>query len=123
MQGVALVAVGGAVGAVLRYLVALVLTERGLTHFPWGTLVVNVVGAFLIGLVVTMAPEDPYDPWRLLLGTGLLGGFTTFSALSIETVVLLEAGRPVAGAVNLFGSMAAGLAAALVGVMAGRALW
>lgn len=123
MYGVAFVALGGAIGAVLRYLIALLFIEKGLSTFPWATLAVNILGAFLIGVVVTMAPEDPADPWRLLLGTGLLGGFTTFSALSLETVVLFEAGRHVAGVANLLGTAAAGLLASVLGVAAGRALW
>lgn len=123
MQGVLLVAVGGAAGAVLRYLITLLFIQRSLTTFPWATFAVNIVGAFLIGMVVAVAPENPANPWRLLLGTGLLGGFTTFSALSLETLVLFEAGRPVAGIANLAVTGVAGLLAALSGVWTGRAIW
>lgn len=123
MQGVWLVALGGAAGAVLRYLIAVQFINRDLTAFPWATLAVNIAGAFLIGLVVAIAPEDPANPWRLLLGTGLLGGFTTFSALSLETLVLFEAGRPLAGTVNLVGTSIAGLLACAAGVWSGRAIW
>ncbi|MET0377297.1 MAG: fluoride efflux transporter CrcB, partial [Rhizorhabdus sp.] len=95
----ALVALGGGAGAVLRYQVG-----RGLTHwlgpaamtaFPWATLVVNLVGSLAMGLLAgTLARLGPAgDTWRLLVGVGLLGGFTTFSAFSPELMMLIERGQ------------------------------
>lgn len=124
MREILLVAAGGAVGASLRYLVSVGFTSRGLVGFPWHTLLVNVVGAFLLGLLAALAAEKGVlDPqWALLLGTGVLGGFTTFSAFSYETVVLLEGGGAVLAVVNVTVSTAAGIAAAWGGLVLGRAL-
>jgi fluoride exporter len=93
VPGLLLVALGGAVGSVLRYL-ATVLAVRWLgVDFPWGTLAVNLVGSFAIGLVnelgadaLTLSPQA-----RLFLATGVLGGLTTYSAFSYETARLVEA--------------------------------
>lgn len=94
------VAAGGAVGAVARALVgAAIPHEPG--AWPWATLLVNAAGAFLLGLLLTGLgrAQTPWPYARPLLGTGVLGGFTTFSALSLDAVLLAEAGRaPLAGA-------------------------
>jgi fluoride exporter len=79
------VALGGAIGAVLRYLTGLALA------FPFGTLAVNIVGSFLIGVLWVALAERGH--WAPLLVTGVLGGFTTFSAFSLDTLRLVEAGR------------------------------
>lgn len=88
------VAAGGAAGAVLRVLVAEALPhEPG--AWPWSTLLVNAAGAFALGLLLTVLPRRPgAPPWlQPLLGPGLLGGFTTFSTLSLDAVQLADAGR------------------------------
>ncbi len=82
-----LVAIGGAAGSVLRYLVSAMAVETLGTAFPWGTLAVNVLGSAAIGLAGGMGIAGE---WRLLTVTGLLGGFTTFSAFSLETGLLWE---------------------------------
>jgi CrcB protein len=74
-----LVALGAAVGAPLRYLIA---SSFDSERFPWGTLVVNVAGSFLLGLFVA---ADMSDHWLALLGTGFCGGFTTYSAFAVQT--------------------------------------
>jgi CrcB protein len=88
------VAVGGALGSVARYLVVGQVTRWLGLAFPWGTLTVNVVGGFIIGLLAeAMALKWPVSPeMRLFLITGILGGFTTFSAFSLEVVALVERG-------------------------------
>lgn len=121
MKYAALVALGGALGSVLRWLIT-GWTQR-LTPsntFPYGTLLVNVLGSFAIGALMTMASErTSLSPeLRLLLVTGVLGGFTTFSAYSYETLALLRGGQSSAAALYAFGSVALGIAAAF----AGRAL-
>src|SRR5207244_13618618 len=103
MGRVLLVAAGGALGSALRYLVAnAALAWLGPT-FPWGTLVVNLVGSFLIGLVQSLATEALVigEETRLLLTTGVMGGLTTYSAFSYETVRLFEAGAARRGLVNV----------------------
>ena len=88
-----LVLAGGALGSGARYLVSLWMVDRLGSAFPWGTLSVNVVGSFLIGLLATLADEfGAVSPdTRVFLIVGLLGGFTTFSSLSLETLRLAVA--------------------------------
>lgn len=92
MLKLVLVAVGGSIGAVTRYLVSVWAADRFGANFPYGTLIVNVVGCFIIGAFMTVATErlvlNPY--WRLLITVGFVGGLTTFSSFSYETFSLLE---------------------------------
>ncbi len=89
MMQVLLVALGGAVGSVARYGVGFAAARWLGLAFPWGTLAVNIVGGLAMGfLAARVGPEQ--ESARLLLGVGLLGGFTTFSAFSLETVRLME---------------------------------
>ena len=92
---VALVALGGGCGAVLRFLLGAPVAAAFGRAFPFATLSVNVIGALAIGvLYVALDERLPHaQGWRLLLMTGLLGGFTTFSAFSLETLQLIEAGE------------------------------
>jgi CrcB protein len=122
VKDVFFVALGGAIGAALRYLIGTSITARTGEGFPWHTFVINVSGAFLIGLLLALpiAGMRSGAPWRLFLVTGVLGGFTTFSALSYESMVLIDQGRVLAGLANMFGSGVAGLTAAWLGIMAGR---
>ncbi|WP_417753522.1 fluoride efflux transporter CrcB [Slackia sp.] len=118
------VALGGALGAVGRYAVGLAVAalapEAFLGGFPVATLIANVLGCFVIGVLSALF-EGPFagrDHVRLFAVTGVLGGFTTFSTFSLETVQLLES-----GAWGMAGSNAAvSLGACLAGVMAGRAI-
>lgn len=121
---VALVSIGGAVGATLRYLVGGAVATRLGGHFPWHTLLVNVSGAFLLGLLMALSVDRGIagSQARLFLGTGVLGGYTTFSTLSYETVRLLEQGLWSQAAGNMLGSAAAGIVAVLLGLALGRAL-
>ena len=120
------VALGGAIGAVLRYQ-----TGRGLTHwlgaqtvtaFPWATLTVNIVGSFAMGLLAGFLARHGHggEQWRLFIGVGLLGGFTTFSAFSLELMLLIERGQP--GQAFIYGavSVLAGLSALYIGLIAMR---
>ena len=88
LQQVAMVAVGGGMGAALRYLTSEWVSSDG---FPWATLAVNIVGSFLMGAVaIGLAEQIISKDLALLLGTGLLGGLTTMSAFSVETIQLME---------------------------------
>ena len=107
-----LVGTGAAIGAVARYLVAnLVVKWQGTGTFPTATLVVNVIGSFVLGLVVLGGASDPA---ALLIGTGACGAFTTYSSFSVQTVRLWEDGKVGLAAVNAVGNFA--LSAAAVGV-------
>lgn len=120
---ITLVAVGGALGSVGRYLVGLAMLRLMGPAFPWGTFTVNVVGSFLIGvlaelIVIRFAASGEL---RLLLVTGILGGFTTFSSFSLDAFSLYEKGEPLTALAYLFGSLVLSLAAVLAGVAAMRA--
>jgi fluoride exporter len=105
------VGLAGAVGAFARFGLDTLVARRW-PSFPAGTLAVNVSGAFALGLLVgASAGHDVL----LVVGTGLVGGYTTFSTWMLETQRLAEAGRPTSAAVNLFGSLAVGLTAAGAG--------
>src|SRR5204863_5036799 len=93
MRQLGLVCLGGAVGSGTRYLVAIGAVRWIGPDFPWGTLIVNLVGAFLIGLVQQLAATTVLsEDSRLLLSTGVMGGLTTYSAFSYETVRLAQLG-------------------------------
>jgi fluoride exporter len=120
----ALVAIFGAAGAVSRY--ALDGWVSDLTHgqFPWGTFVVNLLGAFALGLVVALTTERllPHPNWRVALGIGYLGSFTTFSTYTYESVKLAEDGALALALLNSAGMLALGLLAAAAGLALGRTL-
>jgi CrcB protein len=118
-----LVCAGGAIGSGARYLVATWAARSLGAGFPHGTLLVNVSGSFLIGLLfAASAGRAGADELRLLLGAGVLGGYTTFSSFSAETLALAASGRPAAAAVNVGANLVLGLAGGLLGLGAGRAL-
>jgi CrcB protein len=122
LRRVALVAAGGAAGSVGRYVVGLYAAQRFGASFPWGTLTVNVVGSFFIGLIATLADEAGVigpEP-RLLLILGVLGGFTTFSSFSLDTLRLLEDGEVLRAGLYLAASLAGALLAAAAGIALGR---
>jgi CrcB protein len=104
------VALGGAAGAVLRYLVGLAVV------FPLGTLTVNVVGSLMIGIIWAVCNAKGLQAWLPLLMTGFLGGFTTFSAFSLDTLRLVEAGRLAAAGGYVMASVLLSLAACAVGL-------
>jgi len=125
-----LVALGGALGSVARYLTGLWLSPVSngvMAGLPAGTLLVNVAGAFLIGLVLGWLPSstglDGSVPWlRALLAAGFCGGFTTFSALSAETLALLSAGRTARAGAYVMLTLLLGLAATWIGLRLGAAM-
>ncbi len=124
-QTLGLVALGGAIGATLRF-AAVGALLRLAPGFPWGTVAVNVLGSFAMGVLAVLVLERLPGGWaRLgpLLLTGVLGGFTTFSAFSLDTVALLERGRPGAAAAYVLASVAGSVAALALGLRLGRALW
>ena len=101
MGAALLVFVGGGIGALIRYACSLVAPS------PFTTMAINIVGSFLIGLLVAM----PSGPWRLLLAVGLLGGFTTFSAFSLDALNLWQRGQPALALAYVAGSILLSLAA------------
>ena len=92
MQGFLIVFVGGGIGAALRHGVNLLSLRLFGLAFPWGTMIINIVGSLVMGLVAAWFAlrGDASGPWRLFIATGILGGFTTFSAFSLDAGLLVE---------------------------------
>lgn len=124
MRSFALVAVGGAAGTLTRHGIAEALDADRL--FPLATFLVNITGSFALGaLLAVLLVRDhsaPANRLRLLLGTGFLGGYTTYSALAVETDTLLRGDHVTVGLAYAAGSVVAGLVAAYAGVAAARAV-
>ena len=120
-----LVFLGGGIGAALRHGVNLASAQVFGITFPWGTLIVNVLGSFLIGaLAAYFAFRDTgmAQHMRLFLATGILGGFTTFSAFSLDFAVLFERGEVGQGAAYVIASVGLSLLAIFLGLFAVRSL-
>jgi fluoride exporter len=114
---VVLVALGAAIGAPLRYLTDRTIQARHDSVFPWGTLTVNVVGSFILG-VITGLPVDPAA--AAFVGTGFCGALTTYSTFSYETLRLVQDGAVFYALVNVIASILAGLGAAYCGLLLAR---
>jgi CrcB protein len=120
LPAIVAVAVGGAVGSVLRYLATLLLTPATIA-FPFATLAVNVIGSFLLGwLSSRFDAPDSNALLRLALTTGACGGFTTFSTFSAETLLLVQHGRTLRAVAYVTLSLTLGLGAAALGLTMGR---
>ena len=114
--------VGGVLGVNARYWLALAIDRAAGIRFPWATFVINVTGSFLIGLgAVVLSRYGPHSLARVLVLTGFLGGYTTFSTFTYESLSLFERGDATRAALNLIGSVLLGLAAVWAGAMLGRA--
>lgn len=118
---VLMVAVGGAIGGGVRYLIS-VLLPHSADAFPWSTFLVNVIGCFLLGLLMVLITEvrRVHRYVRPLLGVGFLGGFTTFSTYILDANALIADGHAALAMIYLLGSVLAGLLAATVGMAAAR---
>lgn len=124
MRTVLMIGVSGGLGALSRYWLEGAITRRHSGIFPLGTFIVNVSGAFLLGLLFAVMTERflVNPQLRSALTIGFLGAYTTFSTLSLETFRLLEDGAYLYGFANVLGSLAAGLLAVWLGVVVGRAI-
>lgn len=121
---VVLVALGAAFGAPLRYMADRAVQARHDSVFPWGTFTVNVIGSFILGLLIGGAAAGAVPaPLVTLLGTGLCGALSTYSTFGYETIRLFEDGARFYSLLNAGISVAAGLGAAFVGVSVAEALW
>ena len=121
------VALGGAIGAVLRHQMGRWMTgwlgAPAMSVFPWATLAINALGSLLMGVLAgvlfKMAPQGQ-DQWRLLIGTGVLGGFTTFSAFSLEAWGMVERGQVAFAALYVILSVSLAISALVFGLMLTR---
>lgn len=117
-----LVMIGGALGAGGRYLVGRATLAAFGPTLPWGTLAVNISGGLLMGLLVgALARVGGGEAWRLFLGVGVLGGFTTFSAFALETATMIERGTLLAAAGYAAASVIGSVAALFAGLAVARA--
>jgi CrcB protein len=123
MRNFLLVMAGGAIGAGLRYAFGLAAARALGSAFPWGTFLVNLAGGLGAGLLLgfLLARGDAADPWRLFLGVGLLGGFTTFSAFSAETAYLLQRGEIASAAFYVLASVIGAVGLLFAGLWLARA--
>ncbi len=114
------IGLAGSLGALARYLLGRFVAERISKEFPLGTLLINVSGSFVIGLLFALAARNMISSTlQLILATGFLGGYTTFSTLSWEIVQLARGGDRAASMLYLVGSVVLGLAAAALGLLLG----
>jgi fluoride exporter len=118
------IGIAGFAGAISRYGVEGWISERTRTSFPWGTLVVNGTGCFLLGLIFAVLTERflPHPALRSALTVGFLGAYTTFSTFAFETVRLAEDGALLLAVANITASLISGLVAVYAGLRLGRAL-
>ena len=119
------VAIGGAAGSCLRYWVSLMLGPVTIGHgFPWATLTANVLGSLGLGLVFVLGEGRTWfgADARLLLGTGVMGGFTTYSAFNLESIGLMQAGAWGRAALYMSGMLLVCLTAGALGLVIGRAI-
>jgi CrcB protein len=119
-----LIAIGGAAGATARYLVDSWVAQRAGGAFPWGTLIVNLSGSLVLGLLFAVGVEHGVlpAPSRAPVLVGFIGAYTTFSTLMLESWRLIEDGAVVLALANVVGSAALGIVAVVAGLMIGRAL-
>jgi len=124
MNNVLAIALGAAIGANLRYGIGLWAAQRLGTSWPYGTFIINVLGCLAIGFLLTLITNrlTVSEPIRLMLITGLLGGFTTFSTFGYECFLLLNAGNWLGAVGYIAGSVGGGLLAVVLGVGLGRLL-
>lgn len=122
MKHLLLVASGGAIGASLRYLTGIAALRLLGANFPWGTLLVNVVGSFVMGVVTEFIVRKlgASSELRLLLMTGLLGGYTTFSAFSLDAVLMIERGAISGAAGYIAANVIGSIAALMLGLILAR---
>jgi crcB protein len=124
MIKILLVALGGGIGATTRYLVSDWAAERYGSQFPYGTLIVNLVGCFIIGLFMQLVTDriivNPY--WRLLITVGFVGGLTTFSSFSYETLKLINEGDMFFALYNIASNVLLGFFATWIGITVAKAV-
>lgn len=117
------VALGGAIGASARYLTGVAAIRLIGPGFPWATLVVNIVGSFLMGALIVVLAHQSGTRWAPFLMTGLLGGFTTFSAFSLDAITLFERGQVLIAAAYVVASVLLSLAAIVAGLALARGVY
>lgn len=119
MKNILFVGIGGGAGSILRYLLYKFIPHASAATFPWATFMINITGCFLIGLLVSLSSRNlswSYE-FRILLMTGFCGGFTTFSAFTLESIGLLKENMTGIFILYILGSVLLGLLASLAGII------
>lgn len=117
MKIILAIGLGSFLGGICRYLVSVFIQNKFLSTFPYGTLAVNIFGCFLIGIVYALSDRGTLNAdWRLFLATGVLGGFTTFSSFSNETVGMLRDAQYAAAFLYICSSVLIGIGATFAGI-------
>ncbi|HOZ81422.1 MAG TPA: fluoride efflux transporter CrcB [Bacteroidia bacterium] len=123
MRTILTIGFGSFIGGMIRYMLSLFIQSKTVSEFPVGTLLVNIIGCFLIGVVYSFAEQGKMAvEWRLFIATGILGGFTTFSAFSMESFMMLRNGYYGMMTVYVFLSLAIGISATIGGFLLVRTL-
>jgi fluoride exporter len=124
MLNYVLVFVGGGLGASLRHLINLTCAKCIGTNFPWGTFIINITGSTVMGLIAGYLAfkGEASQPWRLFIMTGILGGYTTFSAFSLDAATLYERGALGLAAAYVLGSVVLSIAGLFIGLALVRSL-
>lgn len=118
MKIILVIGLGSFIGGICRYLLSIAIQNKFISTFPYGTLVVNIIGCFLIGVVYALSDKGNINAeWRLFLATGILGGFTTFSSFSNETVSLMRNAQFIQAFSYIGLSIIVGLAATFGGII------
>ncbi|WP_334172619.1 fluoride efflux transporter CrcB [Sinomonas sp.] len=114
---VALLGLAGGLGAAARFILDGLIRARVRTALPVGTILINISGSFLLGLIAGATLRGAPPELQAIAGTGFLGGYTTFSTASVETIRLIQANRPATAALNALGTLAAAVLAATAGML------
>lgn len=124
LQFILAVAAGGAIGSVARYLVGISSGKLFGLNFPWGTLIINVTGSFLIGLFAGLfaLKWDLPQAWRIFLTVGICGGYTTFSTFSLDAFYLMERNQTFAAMAYMVGSVVLSVGALVAAMQVARSL-
>ncbi len=125
LRTILIVGAGGFIGSVMRYLVQLFVEKNLSTTFPWGTLVANIAGSFIIGIIFALAQKGNLlsAEWRLFLAVGICGGFTTFSSFAYNNLTMLKEQAYGAFIWNVGGSLFFGLLAVYLGMVLVRVIF
>ncbi len=121
MKAILLIGLGGGIGSILRYLTTITVNRLWPAAFPWGTFAVNIIGSFLVGILIGLLGRllPANTDLRFLLITGFCGGYTTFSAFASENVSLFQSGHPLTAFAYMAGSLLVGLLAVWIGLFLG----